>query len=137
VIAGWKMERLAICLISPRKPLSRRLNLYPFRSELCFWSFAEQHAIVHSKKTQAEFDERIAILATSLPHADAIVRDALNCHRRRNVARDDVVDALVMLRAVIAPVPLPHSIPIIVKIDSHGLTMEIVYGGDLSMTADG
>jgi predicted RNase H-like nuclease len=107
--------------------LRAREMLREVHPELCFWSFAGQRAMVHSKKTLAGFDERMAILATLLPHADAIVSDALNCYRRRDVARDDVVDALVVLCAAIAPVSLLRSIPAIAGIDSHGLAMEIVY----------
>jgi len=107
--------------------LRAREMLREVHPELCFWSFAGQRAMVHSKKTLAGFDERMAILATLLPHADAIVSDALNCYRRRDVARDDVVDALVVLCAAIAPVSLLRSIPAIAGIDSHGLSMEIIY----------
>ncbi|MFT4560909.1 MAG: putative RNase H-like nuclease [Gammaproteobacteria bacterium] len=95
--------------------------------ELCFWAFAGGHAMTHSKKTQAGFLERLAVLQPSMPGASQIVTDALRQYRRRDLSRDDIVDALAALATARQPLKRLSTAPLVPEKDSRGLSMENVY----------
>ncbi len=79
-----------------------------------------------NKRSTEGYEERLAVLARYYPNARGIVDMALQQHRRVEVARDDVVDALV--GAVTARnVKSLSRFPDTPEIDEMGLPMEIVY----------
>ena len=65
--------------------------------ELCFWGLNGGQAMLHRKKTRDGFAERMAILERMLPESARTAREALAKYLRRDVARDDIADALVAL----------------------------------------
>ena len=95
--------------------------------EICFWALAGGRAMMHPKRKAAGRKERLEVLEKTDPHAGAIYRAALQQFPRYQVARDDILDALVnavtakRLRA--AGTTLPQKPPR----DRRGLAMEMVH----------
>lgn len=103
-----------------------RLRIRETHPEVCFRMLAGR-PIRHSKKTRYGFEERLEVLRSVYPGADDIVRHALLSYGHGQVARDDVLDAMVA--AVSARVGMDGlgAIPAPAEYDSKGLRMEIVY----------
>lgn len=95
--------------------------------ELCFWAFAGRRAMAHSKKTLAGYKERMAVLAEVLPGAEEMAAEALGRFRRKDVARDDIADALVLAATAATPLAGLRTVPAEPNCDSRGLPMEMVY----------
>lgn len=94
--------------------------------ELCFWGLAGGRPMTHKKSKPEGFDERLEVLARHYPQTPSLVQSALSDFPRKDVARDDILDALVC--AVVASTPGEwRTAPEQPEIDSVGLPMEIVY----------
>ena len=96
--------------------------------EVSFWAFNNNCAMKHSKKKEG-FCERMGILKRTRPVIDQEIRDILNCFERKEVVRDDAVDAMAAevtaareAAALRTPPPCPER-------DSAGLPMEMVHAG--------
>ncbi len=92
--------------------------------EVCFRALSLQQGPDASKKTKEGFRARLAILANHFPGTNELVSQALDKYLRKEVARDDVLDALV--GAVTGRYRL-CSLPVPAEFDAMGLPMEIVY----------
>ncbi len=80
-------------------------------------------SLTHKKKTQEGFDERLSLLAALDPAAEDLVREIGYATRRKDVAPDDVLDALCL-----ALMPLNgelQSLPTRPPRDEAGLPMAI------------
>ncbi len=109
-----------------QQDLPARLRLKEVHPELCFWGLAGGYPMQHGKSTPAGFEERIAALENHYPGARSLVDKAIAEFPRKEVARDDVVDALVC--AVVASMPVHwQTVPAEPELDSTGLPMQIVY----------
>jgi len=95
--------------------------------ELCFWAFGEGKPMRNGKKTDDGFRERMAVLEQLLPGCGEVVRSALSRYRRKEVLRDDMVDALVLAATAAAPDSTLRTVPATPERDSRGLPMEMVY----------
>ncbi|MBW2433254.1 MAG: DUF429 domain-containing protein [Deltaproteobacteria bacterium] len=95
--------------------------------ELCFWALAGKHTMAHSKKTPGGFVERFSILKNIYPQSSAIVNQSLNRFRRKDLARDDILDALVLAVSAHFSAGKPKTVPLEPPVDKKGLAMEIVY----------
>ena len=95
--------------------------------EVCFWGLNNGTAMTHSKKTMDGFCERMELIKTILPEAGEMVEQALDRHRRKDVARDDIADALVALITAMAPADKLQTLPEVPETDSRGIPMEMVY----------
>jgi len=73
-------------------------TVYESHPELCFAAFAGR-PMVHYKKTEAGFGERLAVLDDCCAGSRAMVDVALDSVSRAQAAPDDVVDALVLALA--------------------------------------
>ena len=98
--------------------------------EMCFWALAGKHAMVHSKKTAQGFTERFSILIENDSRSGAIAEQALNQFRRKDLARDDILDALVLAVAARFSAGKPKTVPLKPATDQKGHPMEIVYPPD-------
>ena len=79
------------------------------------------------KKKEEGFRERMEVLLPHYPEADALVKAVLTRYPRKEVARDDIVDALCL--AVNARLSLRlglHRLPARPPKDTLGLPMQIV-----------
>lgn len=77
------------------------------------------------KKTAEGFAERLDVLEQYLPDAETVIDAALRDFPRKQVVRDDIVDALVI--AIVARIGNFESLPAIPDVDAEGLPMRIVY----------
>jgi hypothetical protein len=71
--------------------------------------------------------QRLAVLQPYVPQARQIVEQALASYPRRILARDDIVDALVLALSAAMPPERLASLPALPPRDAHGLPMGIVY----------
>ncbi|UCE28009.1 MAG: DUF429 domain-containing protein [Candidatus Coatesbacteria bacterium] len=106
-------------------PAARRV-IRETHPEVCFWAFAGG-PMKYPKRKTIGFRERMATLRSFFSKAVEIVEEALRSYRRRDVGRDDILDALVAAVAVVRGAEGLASIPDEPEFDSAGLPMEIVY----------
>ncbi len=97
--------------------------------EICFWALAGGRPMTHYKKTEQGFLERINILNKIFPSTDRIVTAAMNTYRRKELTRDDILDAMVLAITANAASEGILTIPKHPVKDPKGLLMEIVYCG--------
>ena len=95
--------------------------------ELCFWGLNGGVVMQHAKKKLTGYNERLQLLQKFLPNAQALVQDALKNHRRYEVARDDIIDALVALVTGCTADDKLLTLPANPPLDARSLAMEIVY----------
>jgi predicted RNase H-like nuclease len=100
------------------------LNIREMHPEVCFWSFNNNSPLDFAKKKKAGFEERMELVRSYYEESDTVVDQAVGRYLRKDVARDDILDALV--GAVTAMYPL-MSVPYSREYDEKGLPMEIVY----------
>lgn len=95
--------------------------------ELCFAALAGG-PIESSKSTSAGRDARLDVLRTSLPEVDDVYETCLDSYYRKDVARDDVLDALVLALSASRPLTrVPDVSDAFVPRDDGGLPMEIQF----------
>jgi predicted RNase H-like nuclease len=92
--------------------------------EVCFWSFAGK-AMCFKKSKAAGYVERLKVLAAIYPGAEAVI--ASSPYRRADVARDDLIDAVVAMLTAEGDPSQFKTLPASPETDSRGLRMEIVY----------
>ncbi|MGD8961237.1 MAG: DUF429 domain-containing protein [Desulfobacterales bacterium] len=119
-----KIKEVDTWLQNARMAQSRVRESHP---ELCFWALAGKHSMAHTKKTVQGFTERYSILKKIYPQSGDIVKQALNAFRRKELARDDILDALVLAVSAQFSAGKPKTVPLKPPVDKKGLTMEIVY----------
>lgn len=95
--------------------------------ELCFWALNGNQAMQFNKKQEQGQQERFDVLEQYFPHCHALFDQACGEFLRRQVARDDIIDAMVC--AVTAKVGYGgyRTLPARPPRDGQGLPMEIVY----------
>jgi len=94
--------------------------------EVGFWALNKYAAMQYNKKSEEGFNERFALLSGYCEYVQDIVEAAKQKFHRKEVARDDIIDALV--GTVTAKFhPSLNTLPEKPERDSKGLPMEIVY----------
>ena len=71
------------------KPLVREVH-----PELCFWALNGRQSIEWGKKKREGTAERLHVLQCIEPRAEEIFDESISCFRRKDVAKDDILDAL-------------------------------------------
>lgn len=94
--------------------------------EFCFWGLAGQ-PMQHAKKRTEGLAERAALLQSIYPRTTDIIDYALSTYRRKDVARDDILDALAAAVTGLQGGQALASIPQEPEFDERGLRMEMVY----------
>lgn len=79
------------------------------------------------KKSVQGFDKRMNLLAKVLPEAETIAELALTAYRRKAVARDVIVDALVALATATPPLGMRLAVPANPQLDSRRRPMQMAY----------
>ena len=94
--------------------------------EVAFWALNDCKPLHFGKKKQEGAQERLEILTRFLPFAEDCYKDALNTYKRKDVAADDILDAMV---GAVTAMHLPgiKTLPESPIMDEEGLAMEIVY----------
>ncbi len=104
-----------------------RRVLREIHPEVCFWGLNGGVAMANKKKSEVGFSERMALLEAHLPGAAEIASQVLRNYLRKDVARDDIADALAALVTAMAPMGVKRTVPETPEQDSRGLPMEMVY----------
>lgn len=120
------MPRIAIVDQLMEQSTRARALIRESHPELCFWGLSGGAGLAHGKKTPEGFSERLFLLQEQDARMQTIVDEALREHKRRDVARDDVLDACVLALVATGKVG-QRSVPATTETDSRGLPMEIVY----------
>jgi len=102
-------------------------NLRESHPEVCFWALAGNHPMRFSKKKKPGQTERQDVLQSIFPQSDGIYEEALSAYRRKELARDDILDAIALAVTVVMGVDQLSSIPVTPEFDQYGLPMEIVF----------
>jgi predicted RNase H-like nuclease len=83
---------------------------------------------MHYNKKRAEgFAERIKVLQSYHSASEEIVQYSLQNYRRQQVAKDDILDALVAAITALAGLTALVSVPVPPETDECGLPMQMLY----------
>jgi predicted RNase H-like nuclease len=120
-----KIREVDILLSNDESARSRVREIHP---EVCFWALAG-HPMKHSKKKREGLLERTQVLQSIYPRTDDIITHTLSTstYRRKEVAKDDILDALSAAVTAMVGIQKLVSIPETPEFDSQGLRMEMVY----------
>lgn len=113
-----------------RASLAARSALFEAHPELCFYALNDAAPVLASKKTDAGAGFRMRLLQAVIPEASDILNQALERYRRKDVARDDIVDALVLLHVARTPPERTQSIPLAAETDAKGLDMKMTFAAE-------
>lgn len=135
IAIGKKLSKQAFNIINKIREvntflLSGQNSGYTIREihpELCFWGLNKRQAMKHSKKCSAGFEERLSLLENHLPNGRDLTNRALIKFKRSEVAKDDILDALVGMVVASTFDNKLKTLPASPKLDSRGIPMEIVY----------
>ena len=112
------------CLLSDDASAKGRIKeIHP---ELCFWGLAGR-PMQYAKKRDEGLSERTQLLQSIYLRTDDIIAHTLSTYRRKDVARDDILDALSAAVTGLIGVQNLVSIPQEPEFDERGLRMEMVY----------
>jgi len=100
--------------------------IHGMHPEVCFWALNGNKPMAYSKRTDEGFIERMAISRQYFASSQQVIDDAKRDHRRTDLARDDIVDALVGTVCA-RNYPALSQFPNHTEIDDEGLPMEIMY----------
>jgi predicted RNase H-like nuclease len=133
-VTGKKLSRQCWAIVPKIKEVDRLMRTDPAarsllresHPELCFASLRRGRPIAQNKKTTEGFQARIEVLETHCPNAGRIIDMALSTSKRSEVARDDIVDSLVLAVAASLPDDQLTFLPEEPICDIHGLPMEVV-----------
>lgn len=111
--------------------LLARSKIMEIHPELCFHMFSGR-SMKFSKKKSSGYEERMEVLCQIYPSTDVIVNQALFKYKGKSVVADDILDALAA--ALTAKFGYEYdlkSVPSNPEIDSRGLSMRIMYWGNV------
>jgi predicted RNase H-like nuclease len=95
--------------------------------ELCFRALNGGAVMQHNKRRPAGVSERLAVLTRWLPAAPALFERACARYPRRDLARDDILDAMACAVAARSDYGRYRTLPATPPRDGQGLAMEIVH----------
>lgn len=104
-----------------------KLRIREVHPELCFWALNYSNPMGFNKKDRRGILERKEILFQRYPHCEQIYNYAVHTYHRKDVARDDILDAIVAAVTASKGEQALITIPANPEIDSKGLPMEMVY----------
>jgi predicted RNase H-like nuclease len=86
-----KIKQVDVFLLKTKE----RNKIREMHPELCFWALNHQKAMQHNKRILKGFSEREKLLVVYCEATREIVSKALSIYPRKDLARDDILDALV------------------------------------------
>jgi predicted RNase H-like nuclease len=96
--------------------------------EICFWSLNGRKSLQYKKSSTEGFNERLDVIRNVYGGCDELVKDALSKFKRCDVAKDDVLDALIGAVTARFGYNSLKTIPDAKTLyDEMGLPMEMVY----------
>lgn len=119
-----KIREVDELLATHRQARKQVREMHP---ELGFWSLNGCRPVQHSKTKEAGHRERLGLLQSIYPQSEPILNHTLSTYLRKEVKKDDILDALCgALTARIGYANL-SAIPLQPERDREGLPMEMVY----------
>ena len=112
------------CLLSD--DTSARGRIREIHPELCFRGLADR-PMQHAKKRNEGLSERTHLLQSLYPQTVDVIAHTLSTYRRKDVVRDDILDALAAAVTGLMGRQNLVSIPQEPEFDERGLRMEMVY----------
>lgn len=109
------------------KNYDARRNIRETHPEICFWALAGGRAMQFPKKKKHGFDERLDVLKKVFSQTEAVVNTALKRYKRKEVAKDDILDSIAAGLVACSPVSSLTTVPERPYKDAKGLPMEIVF----------
>lgn len=110
-----------------RENSQARRHIRESHPEICFWALNGGHPMRHRKKESQGVQERLDVLQLICPESKHIFKAALAKYKRKDLAPDDILDAIALALTASSPLETIQSIPENPERDEHGLPMEIVY----------
>lgn len=105
---------------------SARSHIRETHPEVCFWALAGRKPMKYSKNKEEGIQERTKVLASVYPYTEKLFNYAEQRYLRKEVARDDILDALVAVVTASRESQGLLTIPEKPEIDAKGLPMEMV-----------
>jgi predicted RNase H-like nuclease len=113
-----------------RTPKARN-SVREVHPEICFWALNNHKPTKYSKTKKGEkgkgFEERVGILESVFPNTNDIINEGLFKYKRKDVAPDDILDALAAAITGLLGSTRLKTLPENPGRDAHGLPMEMVY----------
>ncbi len=110
-----------------RNNLKARRHTRESHPEICFWALARKQYMRSSKRTNIGLSERLSVLDKICYESNEIYEYSLSNFKRNELARDDVLDALVLAISASGLTGKLRSIPLKPPKDEFNLRMEIAY----------
>jgi len=107
--------------------MTARSRIREIHPEICFWALNGKKSMTFSKKDERGIQERKEALISVYPYCGDIFNYAEREYIRKEVARDDILDALVAAVTASKERQGISTIPENPVFDSKGLPMEMVY----------
>ena len=96
-------------------------------TELVFWALNGRVPMMHYKKTPEGFAERMELLESLYPRRRELFEECVGSYLRKDVARDDVVDAIAPAVGLYVSGGEVATIPEVPEVDSMGLGIRMTY----------
>jgi len=119
-----KIRQVDQLLLSDKNARSRIRETHP---ELCFWALNGGEPMIYSKRKSQGFSERLEVLLSACPYTKGLVYYAERNYLRRELARDDILDALVAAVTASKERQGLSFLPEKPTFDAKGLPMQMVY----------
>jgi predicted RNase H-like nuclease len=110
-----------------RSRVDLRQTIRECHPEVCLWSLNKKRPMSGNKKRKAGRAERLAVLKRFLPRAEAVVDRAAKTYRRKDVALDDIIDALALAVTARRGHARLRTLPVYPERDAFDLPMEIAF----------
>lgn len=104
----------------------KKTIIHEMHPEICFWALNDRRPMAYNKKKKEGYEQRLDVLTKYYAGARNIIELAMTQYKRKEVARDDIVDALVGGVTAMNSSQL-RRFPDTLEFDDKGLPMEIVY----------
>ena len=95
--------------------------------EVCFWALAYKEPMEHYKKSPEGAAERFAVLKKYFEKSSAVIKSSLDRYPRKQLAHDDILDALVNAVTATRLDASMETLPPEPIMDMLGLPMQMVY----------
>ena len=96
-IQSWniskKIKELDRFLISQKK---NKLTIKESHPEFCFVNLNNNNPLIHSKKTNEGYNERLSILIRNSEEIEMVVKKSIEKFKKEKVKKDDILDSIVL-----------------------------------------
>ncbi len=106
-------------------------RVFESHPELCFYALSGNRPMVHGKRCREGIDERLDLLSSRFRASRKVYETAVSKYRRKDVSRDDIVDAMGLAVTAYCYRERLRSLPGEPPLDRMGIPMAILMpGGD-------